>query len=155
MAKIRIILFSLQFIGDNLFHFDFDAVVVLLNHLLHSVYAVLIYKVGDNRDFPVSLCFSRYALVIYHDLTVENLLLYPFIEVIRYRSDKHTLCQIGDFGRCDLLPLFGQLKCRKFGVFDIFKLCFFRRHSLQRAMRAVGVIISTKGLYFSPGIRQR
>lgn len=41
---------------------------------------------------------------------------------------------IKQFGKIDLLPLFRQIKSRKFWVFDIFNFCFFWRNSLQSAM---------------------
>ncbi len=44
------ILYALQLIGDNLFHFRLDAVVVLLYHLFHAVVPVLVPEIGIDRN---------------------------------------------------------------------------------------------------------
>lgn len=98
MAEVGVVLDTLQFVSNNLFSFDFDAVVILLNLLFHAVYAVLVYKVGDNGNFAIRLCLGGYPFVINHDLTVKNRLLNALVEVVCYRSHEHTLRKIGDFG---------------------------------------------------------
>ena len=55
MLQFRVGLDALQLVGDNLPHFGTDAVVVLLNHLLHAVVAVGIGEVRDDGDRLVSL----------------------------------------------------------------------------------------------------
>ena len=60
MSQCRIILYALQLVGDNLFHFRLDAVEVLLNHLLHAVPAVRIGEVGDDRNRLDCLLFPFY-----------------------------------------------------------------------------------------------
>ena len=50
MRQCRVILYALQLIGDNLFHFRLDAVVVLLYHLFHAVVPVLVPEIGIDRN---------------------------------------------------------------------------------------------------------
>lgn len=90
MLQCRVILYVLQLVGDNLFHFGFDTVVVLLYHLLHAVIVVLV-PVGNNRDRLVRLLLLPDLFGIHHNLAMENLLFDALAEVIRYRADKHTL----------------------------------------------------------------
>ena len=91
MRQYRVILYVLQLVGDNLFHFGFDTVVVLLYHLLHAVIAVLVPEVGNNRDRLVRLLLLPDLFGIHHNLAMENLLFDALAEVIRHRADKHTL----------------------------------------------------------------
>ena len=55
MSQCRVVLYALQLVGDNLFHFRLDTVVILLYHLLHAVPAVPVPEVGNDRDRPVCL----------------------------------------------------------------------------------------------------
>ena len=55
MLQCRVILYALQLIGDNLFLFRLDAVVVLLYHLFHAVIAVLVPEIGNDRNRLVRL----------------------------------------------------------------------------------------------------
>ena len=82
---------ALQLVGDNLPHLRTDAVVVLLNHLLHAVVAIGIGEVRDDGDRLVSLLLAFHLLGIHHYLTMKNLLLDALVEVVRHRTDEHAL----------------------------------------------------------------
>jgi hypothetical protein len=72
-----------QFVGHNLFYIGFDLVIIMVYDLLHHVVTFVVRKLGNNGDFPVSLYFAGDHFVIDHNFGVENLLFYPFIEVVR------------------------------------------------------------------------
>ena len=101
MLQFGVGLDALQLVGDNLPHLGTDAVVVLLNHLLHAVVAVGIGEVRDDGDGLVSLFLAFYLLGIHHYLTMKNLLLDALIEVVRHRADEHTLRERGNLARRD------------------------------------------------------
>lgn len=94
-------LYALQLVGDNLPHFGTDAVVVLLNHLLHAVVAVGIGKVRDDGNRLVSLFLTLDLLGIHHNLAMENLLLDALAEVVGDRPDEHALRERGNLARRD------------------------------------------------------
>jgi hypothetical protein len=101
VLQLRVGLDALQLIGDNLPHLSTDAVVVLLNHLLHTVVAVGIGEVRDDGDRLVSLFLAFHLLGIHHYLTMKNLLLDALIEVVRHRADEHALRERGNLARRD------------------------------------------------------
>ena len=88
---------ALDFVGDNLLDLALDAVVVLFNLLLHGVVAVLVGEVDNLRYLHVTSGFPLNLLVIHDNLGMENLLLDALVEIVRYRPDKHSLCQVADF----------------------------------------------------------
>ena len=101
MRQCRVVMYALQLIGDNLFHVRLDAVVVLLYYFLHAVVAVLICKVGNDGYRLVGFLFTLHLLGIHDNLTVENLLLDTFVEVVGHRTDKHSLRKPGNLARWD------------------------------------------------------
>lgn len=101
MLQFRVGLDALQLVGDNLPHLGTDAVVVLLNHLLHAVVAVGIGEVRDDGDGLVSLFLAFHLLGIHHYLAMKNLLFDALIEVVCHRTDKHTLRERGNLARRD------------------------------------------------------
>ena len=92
---------ALQPVGDNLPHLRTDAVVVLLNHLLHAVVAVGIGEVRDDGDRLVSLFHALHLPGIHHYLTMKNLLLDALVEIVRHRPDEHALREHGNLARQD------------------------------------------------------
>ena len=100
MLQFGVGLDALQLVGDNLPHLRTDAVVVLLDHLLHAVVAVGIGEVRDDGDRLVSLLLAPHLLGIHHYLTMKNLLLDALVEVVRHRADEHTLRERGNLARC-------------------------------------------------------
>ena len=67
-------LYALQLVSDNLPDFGTDAVVVLLNHLLHAVVAVGIGKVRDDGNRLVSLFLTLHFLGIDHNWMINGLI---------------------------------------------------------------------------------
>ena len=65
--------------------------------LLHPVVAVHVGKVDYLRQLHVTGGFPLHLFIVHHDFTVENLLLYPFIEVVRHSTHEHTLREVGYF----------------------------------------------------------
>ena len=65
--------------------------------LLHPVVAVLVGEVDNLRQLHVTGGFPLHLFIVHHDFTVENLLLYPLIEVVRHSTHEHTLREVGYF----------------------------------------------------------
>ena len=94
-------LYALQLVGDNLPDLGTDAVVVLLNHLLHAVVAAGIGKVRDDGNRLVSLFLTLDLLGIDYNLAMENLLLDALAEIVGNRPDEHALRERGNLARRD------------------------------------------------------
>ena len=92
---------ALQLVGDNLPDLGTDAVVVLLNHLLHAVVAAGIGKVRDDGNRLVSLFLTLDLLGIHHNLAMENLLLDALAEIVGNRPHEHALRERGNLARRD------------------------------------------------------
>lgn len=101
MRQFRIVGDTFQFVSDNLFDLRLNAVVVFLYLLLHAVVAVRIGEVRDDGDFLVGGFLPLHLVGIHHNLRMENLLLDALREIVRYRTDEHTLCQAGNLARRD------------------------------------------------------
>ena len=97
MAQLRVILDTGYLVLDNLPDFLTDALVIGLYLFLHPVVAVLVGKVDNLRQFHVAGGFPLHLFIVHHDFTVENLLFYPFIEVVRHRPHEHALREVGYF----------------------------------------------------------
>ena len=65
--------------------------------LLHPVVAVLVGEVDYLRQLHVTGGFPLHLFIVHHDFAVENLLLYPFIEVVRHSTHEHALREVGYF----------------------------------------------------------
>ena len=89
-------LYALQLVGDNLPDLGTDAVVVLLNHLLHAVVAAGISKVRDDGNRLVSLFLTLDLLGIHHNLAMENLLFDTLVVVVGDGSHEHALRERGN-----------------------------------------------------------
>lgn len=98
VREFGISLDALDFVGDNLLDLVLDTVVVLFNLLLHGVVALLVGEVDNLRYLHVTGGFPLDLLVIHDNLGMENLLFDALVEIVRYRPDKHSLCQVTDFG---------------------------------------------------------
>ena len=92
---------ALQLVGDNLPDLGTDAVVVLLNHLLHAVVAAVIGKVRDDGNRLVSLFLTLDLLGIDYNLAMENLLLDALAEIVGNRPHEHALRERGNLARRD------------------------------------------------------
>ena len=99
MLQVVIACDALQFILHNLLHLLLDAPVVRLYRFLHSVVAVLVREIGNDRNFLVGTFLPFDLFGIHHNLAVENLLLDALVEVVGHRTDKHSLRQTGNLAR--------------------------------------------------------
>ena len=110
LTQHGIVLDSFQLLGYDLARFGLDTFVVLLYNLFHAVVAVLVRKVGDERDLPI---FGRFGFdfgAVYDNLGMENLLVDPFVEIIRHGSDEHALRK-----RRDLRLRYEAVHLRRYG----------------------------------------
>ena len=96
MRQLRVCLDALNFVGDNLPDLVLDAVVVGVDLLLHGVVAVLVGEVNNLRNLHVTGGLPLDLLVVHDNLGMENLLLDTLIEIVGYRPDEHTLCEVGN-----------------------------------------------------------
>lgn len=101
MFQVFIVGNTFQFVGDNLLDFLLDASVIRLHRFLHAVVTVLVREVGNDGDFLVGFLLALHLLGIHDNLAMENLLLDTLVEVVGYRTDKHTLRQAGNLARRD------------------------------------------------------
>lgn len=101
VRQLRISLDALDFVGDNLPDLVLDAVVVGVDLLLHGVVAVLVGEVDDLRYLHVAGGLPLDLLVVHDNLGMENLLLDTLVEIVGYRPDEHTLCEVGNLARRD------------------------------------------------------
>ena len=101
MAQVLVTRDALQLVGDNPFHLFLDAVIVFLHLFLHTVIAVLVSKIRNDGNRPVSLRFSRHLRIVHDNLRMENLLFDTFVEIVGHRTDKHALRQAGNLARRD------------------------------------------------------
>ena len=101
MLQVVIACDALQFIQHNLLHLFLDALVVRLYCFLHTVVAVLVREIGNDRNSFVGTFLLLHLLGIHHNLTVKNLLLDALVEVVGHRTDKHTLRKTGNLARRD------------------------------------------------------
>jgi len=58
-------------------------------------------EICDDGNRLVCLHFSRNLGRVYYDFCVEDFLLDALVEVVGDGSDKHALCEVGDFGSRD------------------------------------------------------
>ena len=100
MAQRGISRNALFLLFHNLNNLPLDAVVVCLYRRLHTFpFRRGVFEISDYRQRVIGFCFRRNTLVVNNNLGMENLLVYPFIKVIRHRSDKYALRQRGYFAR--------------------------------------------------------
>ena len=91
LTQHRIVLDSFQLLDNNLARLGFDSFIVLLHDLFHTIGSVLVREVGDKRYL---LVFGRFGFdfgAVHDDFGMENLLVDPFVEIIRHGSDEHAL----------------------------------------------------------------
>ena len=101
MRQLRISLDAPDFVSDNLPDLALDAVVVGVDLLLHGVVAILVGEVDDLRYLHVAGGLPPDLLVIHYNLGMENLLLDALVEIVGYRTDEHTLREVGNLARRD------------------------------------------------------
>lgn len=101
MFQIFVISDAFQLFLNNLFHLLLDAPVIRLHRFLHAVVAVLIREVGNDGYFFIGFLLTLHLLGIHDNLAMENLLLDALVEIVRHRTDKHSLRQAGNLARRD------------------------------------------------------
>ena len=80
MLQSRIVLDALQFVTDNLLDLILDAVVVVLDGLLHDVIAILITEVGNDGYRLIAFHLGIHLGGVHHNLGMKDLLLNTFLE---------------------------------------------------------------------------
>src|SRR5690606_15965434 len=98
MAQIVVVLNAFHFTYNNMQDIGFYTFIITLNFLLHFILARLINKRKDLWYLLIDLGLGGYLFIIHYNFSVEDFLLDTLIIVIRYRTDKHTLCERCDFG---------------------------------------------------------
>lgn len=91
MRKLWVVLNPLQLILYYLLRLLFDAVVILLYLLPHTVVALGIGEVGDDGNRLIPFRLGSHLDVIDDDFGMENLLFDTLVKVIRHRADEHSL----------------------------------------------------------------
>ena len=69
MAQILIVGDSCQLVLDYLFHLIFDTVVVAVYHIPHTILAVFVREISNDRYRLVSLRFGCDFLIVHYNLT--------------------------------------------------------------------------------------
>lgn len=92
MRQLRIGGYPYCLIKYNLLNISLDAVVVILHGLFHDALAGgFINEIIDNRDWLIGIGLSLHPIIVHDNLGMENLLVNALVEIVAYRSDKHTL----------------------------------------------------------------
>ena len=79
-------------------HLLFNPLIVGFDSLTKIIGAIFICELCDDGNGLVSLHLGGNLGGIHHNLSVEDFLLDTLIEVVGDGSDKHTLCEVRDFG---------------------------------------------------------
>ena len=79
----------------------FHPLIVGLDSLTEIIGAIFIYELCDDGNGLIGFHLCRNLSGIHHNLCVEDFLLDALIEVVGDGSDKHALCEVGDFGSRD------------------------------------------------------
>ena len=79
----------------------FHPLIVGLDSLTEIIGAIFVCELCDDGNGLIGFHFGRYLGNIHNDLSVEDFLLDALVEIIGDSSDKHALCEVGDFGSRD------------------------------------------------------
>ena len=79
----------------------FDTFIVGFDSLFEIVGAIFVCELCDYGNGLIGFHFGRDFGGVYNYLSVEDLLLDALVEVVGDGSDKHALCEVGDFGSRD------------------------------------------------------
>ena len=82
MAQILIVGDSFYLVQYYLFDISLYAIVVLVNHLIHTIVTIFISKVRNDRDRLVGFGFFSNLGVIHDNLCMEDFLVDALIEVV-------------------------------------------------------------------------
>ncbi len=83
MAQILIVGDSFYLVQYYLFDISLYAIVVLVNHLIHTIVTIFISKVRNDRDRLVGFGFFGDFGVVNNDFCMENLLVDALVEIVR------------------------------------------------------------------------
>ena len=97
MTKRRIFFYPFYFFFNQNNYFPLNTFIVGFDSLFEIVGAIFVNALCDDGNGLIRLHFGRNLGNIHHNLSVENLLVDTFIKVVGEGSDKHTLCEVGDF----------------------------------------------------------
>ena len=76
----------------------FHPLIVGFDGLFEIIGAIFVCELRDDRNGLICLHFCRDLSRVYNYLSVEDFLLDTLVEVVGDGSDKHALCEVGDFG---------------------------------------------------------
>ena len=79
----------------------FYTLIVGFDSLFEIVGAIFVYELCDDGNRLIGLHLGENLGGIHYNLCVKNLLLDTLVEVVGDSSDKHALCEVGDFGSRD------------------------------------------------------
>ena len=98
---MRVILDTLHLAGNKGKDFLFHTLIVGFDSLTEIIGAIFFCELRDDRNGLIRLHLRGNLGGIHHNLCVEDFLLNALVEVVGDGSDKHALCEVGDFGSRD------------------------------------------------------
>ena len=82
-------------------HLLFNPLIIGFDSLFEIIGAIFVCELRDDGNGLICLHFCRDLSRVYNYLSVEDFLLDTLVEVVGDGSDKHSLCEVGDFGSRD------------------------------------------------------
>ena len=79
----------------------FHTLIVGFDSLFEIVGAIFVCELRDDGNGLIGFHFGRDFGGVYNYLSMEDFLLNTLVEVVGDGSDKHALCEVGDFGSRD------------------------------------------------------
>ena len=76
----------------------FHPLIIGFDSLTEIVGAIFVCELRDDGNGLIGFGLGRYLGNIHNDLSVKDFLLDTLVEIVGDGSDKHTLCEVGDFG---------------------------------------------------------
>ena len=98
MLELGIVLDAFQLAFYNQKNITPYLPVIALDFQLHLIFAALVNKGPDFRYFLIPLILRRNPVIIHHNFSMEDFLFNSLVKIVRYSTDKKTLCQGGYFG---------------------------------------------------------
>ena len=106
---MRVILDTLHLAGNKGKDFLFHTLIVGFDSFTEIIGAIFFCELRDDRNGLIRLHLRGNLGGIHHNLCVEDFLLNALVEVVGDGSDKHALCEVGDFGsRNEAIELCGD-----------------------------------------------
>ena len=98
MLKVWIIQNSCYFRFHKSEDFTFHTFIIGFDSLTEIVGAIFVCELRDDGNGLIGFHLGRDFGGIHHNLCVEDFLLDALVEVVGDGSNKHALCEVGDFG---------------------------------------------------------